>query len=107
MHNRHRAIRAFERRLIELGCPRRYAQRSVAEFAEHLEDLTQARIEEGLETTNARAHASEQLGDPAILAERLVASYRQSSWWGRHPVIGFCLLPPLALMILLPATVLL
>jgi hypothetical protein len=105
MHN-HRAIRAFERRLIELGCPARYAQRSVAEFAEHFEDLIQARIEDGLETGIARTRASEQLGAPAALAERLVNSFRQASWWGRHPVIGFCLLPPVALMVLLPATVL-
>jgi hypothetical protein len=91
---------------MELGCPARYAQRSVAELAEHLEDLTEARIEDGLEAPDARAQATEQLGDPAAIAERLVNSFRQASWWGRHPVIGFCLLPPLALMILLPATVL-
>lgn len=106
MHNSHRAIRAFERRLIELGCPTRYIQRSVAELSEHLEDLSQAKIEDGLENTTARARASEQIGDPARLAECLVASFRQASWWGRHPVIGFCLLPPLALMILLPAAAL-
>src|SRR6266850_1281893 len=101
-----REIRAFERRLFELGCPARYSQRSVAELAEHFEDLTRARIEDGLEPATARARAGEELGEPAILAERLVASFRQASWWGRHPVIAFCLLPPLALMIVLPATVL-
>jgi len=101
-----RAIRAFERRLFELGCPSSYAQRSVAELAEHVEDLTQARIEDGQETSSAQAMACEDLGQPTIIAERLVTSFRQASWWGRHPVIGFCLLPPLALMILLPATVL-
>jgi hypothetical protein len=101
-----RAIRAFERRLFELGCPARYSQRSVAEFAEHFEDLVDARIEEGLEPEIAAARASKELGEPTLLAERLVVSFRQASWWGHHPVIGFCLLPPLALMLLLPATVL-
>jgi hypothetical protein len=100
------AIQAFKRRLFELGCPARYAQRSVAEVSEHFEDLTQARIEDGLDPETASARAAEEMGQPAILAEQLVASFRQASWWGRHPVIGFCLLPPLALMILLPATVL-
>src|SRR5712675_2257586 len=99
-------IRAFERRLFELGCPARYSQRSVAELAEHFEDLLRARSEDGLEPEAARARAGEELGEPAILSERLVASFRQASWWGRHPIIGFCLLPPLALMIFLPASVL-
>jgi hypothetical protein len=89
-----------------LGCPARYSQRSVAELAEHFEDLTHAGIENGLDSGIARARATEELGDPMILAERLVASFRQASWWGRHPIIGFCLLPPLALMVVLPVTVL-
>src|SRR5690242_1095510 len=101
-----RAIRAFERRVLELGCPARYARRSIAEFSEHFEDLTRARVEGGLAPDAAGARAAEEMGQPAILAEQLVASFRQASWWGRHPVIGFCLLPPLALMLLLPATVL-
>jgi hypothetical protein len=101
-----RAIRAFERRLFELGCPANYSQRSIAELAEHFEDLTQARIDDGLDPDTASARAATEIGQPAILAEQLVASFRQASWWGRHPVIGFCLLPPLALMLFLPATVL-
>src|SRR5882724_7260650 len=101
-----RAIRAFERRLFELGCPARYSQRSIAELAEHFEDLTLARIEDGLEPATAGARATEELGEPTVIAERLVASFRQASWWGRHPIIGFCLLPPLLLMLFLPATVL-
>src|SRR5262245_13778136 len=100
-----RVIRAFERRLFELGCPARYSRRSVAESSEHFDDLIDARIEECLEPATARVRATEELGDPTILAERLVASFRQASWWGRHPIIGFCLLPPLALMLLLLATV--
>jgi hypothetical protein len=30
-----------------------------------------------------------------VLAENLVMGLRQSSWWGRHPLIGFVLLPVL------------
>jgi len=101
-----RAIRAFERRLFELGCPARYSERSIAELAEHFDDLTQARIDEGLEPATARARASEELGEPTIIADRLVASFRQARWLGRHPIIGFCLLPPLFLMLFLPATAL-
>jgi hypothetical protein len=99
-------IRAFERQLFELGCPDRYSQRSAAELAEHFDDLTQARIDDGLAPEIASAQAAKELGLPAVLAEQLVDTFRQASWWGRHPVIGFCLLPPLALMVFLPATVL-
>jgi hypothetical protein len=33
------------------------------------------------------------LGEPTGLAERLACAIRHSSWWGRHPVIGFFWLP--------------
>jgi hypothetical protein len=101
-----RALKAFERRLYELGCPAGYAQRSVAELGEHFEDSAQAYIADGLESSAVDARVSQRIGEPEILAEQLVASYRVASWWGRHPIIGFCLLPPVTLMILLPATVL-
>lgn len=40
------------------------------------------------------------------LAERLADALRQSSWWGRHPLIGFCLLPPLEIILLMALIVL-
>jgi hypothetical protein len=88
-------IAQFERRLVELGCPSRRMREKVGELAEHYEDLKQAAIEDGLPEKEAEARASAQLGDPMSLAENTVMLLRQSSWWGRHPFIGFCLLPPL------------
>ena len=91
------AVAKLERRLAELGCPARERRRQVREVAEHHEDLRVAALEEGLSEAAAEAHANQLLGEPVALAEQLAAVLRQSSWWGRHRVIGFCLLPPLGI----------
>src|SRR5580698_8230768 len=86
-------IGQFERRLVELGCPGTQARRKAQELADHHADLKQAALEDGLSETEAEARAVAQLGEPVGLAEKLAYILRQSSWWGRHPVLGFCLLP--------------
>jgi hypothetical protein len=86
-------IGEFERRLAELGCPEALARRKSRELAEHHADLREAALEEGFSEAAAEARADEQLGEGASLAEGLVQILRQSSWWGRHPIIGFCALP--------------
>lgn len=86
-------IAQFERRLVELGCPPRPLEERVRELAEHYEDLKQAALDEGLPEREAEGQAVARLGDPITLAENAVTLIRQSSWWGRHPIIGFCLLP--------------
>jgi hypothetical protein len=89
------AIEQFERRLIEMGCPARRLQEQVRELADHYEDLKLAALEDGLSEPEAEARATALLGNPVMLAENIVAGLRESSWWGRHPFIGFVLLPPL------------
>jgi hypothetical protein len=86
----------FERRLVELGCPASRLREKVRELAEHYQDLKEAALEQGLTEAEAQAWAEAQLGDAVLLAENAVAMLRQASWWGRHPIIGFCLLPLLA-----------
>src|ERR1700689_1383205 len=88
----------IERRLAELASPPGQLRRKIRELAEHHEDLKRDALEEGLSETAAEARADELLGEPVVLAEHLAAALRQSSWWGRHPFIGFCLLPPLAII---------
>jgi hypothetical protein len=86
-------IGQFERRLVELGCPAAKLREKVRELADHYEDLRLAALEEGVSEKDAKARADAQLGDTVQLAEKIVAVLRQSSWWGRHPIIGFCWLP--------------
>ena len=93
-------IEPLRRRLLELGCPMVQARRLVQEVADHHEDLKQAALSEGLSEANAEVRANTQLGDPVALAEHLMAMLLRSSWWGRHSLIGFCLLPLLAVPVL-------
>lgn len=90
-------IALFERRLVELGCPAAQLSSNVRELAEHHEDLKYAALDEGLSEAEAEARADELLGEPVNLAGQISAVLRQSSWWGRHPVIAFCLLPLLVM----------
>jgi hypothetical protein len=63
------------------------------EIADHREDLKQAALSDGLSETDAESRANALLGDPYILAKQQMIILRRSSWWGRHFLIGFCLLP--------------
>ncbi len=89
-------IERLRRRLVELSCPLARVPRLIREIADHRDDLKQAGIAEGLSETAAEIRADKQLGDPQVLAEHLMATQRQSSWWGRHFVVTFGLLPLLA-----------
>jgi len=88
-------IRTLKRRLMELGCPPKRIRRLVQEVAEHHHDLKQAALAEGLAEAGAEVRADIQLGDPLVLAEQAMVALRQSSWWGRHRLITFSLLPVL------------
>ena len=88
-------IRKFERRLVELGCPVATIRRAVQEMADHYEDMQQAALQEGLSAADVEVRAEKQLGEPLALAEHAASGSRQSSWWGRHRIVGFCILPPL------------
>jgi len=87
------AIEQFERRLIELGCPGRRLRTSVQELEDHYQDLQAAALAEGCPESEASARAAVQLGSPVVLAEQVVLGLQQASWWGRHPIIGFCICP--------------
>jgi hypothetical protein len=93
-------IELVERRLVQLGCPAAQLRSRVLELGEHHDDLKQAALEEGLSEPDAEARADELLGEPVTLAGQISAVLRQSSWFGRHPFITFCLLPSLALILM-------
>lgn len=93
-------IEQLRRRLVDLGCPITHVRRLVQEVADHREDLKQAALSEGLSESAAEIHADTLLGKPVELAERLTLALRQSSWWSRHFIIGFCLVPLLAFPLL-------
>jgi hypothetical protein len=93
-------IEPLRRRLVELGCPLAQMRRLVREVADHHDDLKQAAVSEGLSGADAEVRANAQLGDPLALAEQMMAALRRSSWWGRHFIVVFGLLPLLAVPVL-------
>jgi hypothetical protein len=88
-------IKQFERRLVQLGFPAPELERRVREMAEHYADLKQNALSEGLSESEADARAAGRLGPPEALAEQSAAAVRESHWSGRHPLLMFCVLPPL------------
>jgi hypothetical protein len=93
-------IEQLRQRLLELGCPRKQVRRLVQEVADHREDLKQAALQEGTSAADAEAGVDAKFGDPLYLAEHQMMMLRRSSWWGRHSLAGFCLLPLLAVPLL-------
>lgn len=93
-------IEQLRHQLLKLGCPMGQVRRLVQEITDHREDLVQAALSEGISKAGAESRANAQLGDPLYLAEHKMAMLRRSSWWGRHFLIGFCLLPLLAVPVL-------
>lgn len=94
-------IERFQRRLAQLGCPARHKRRFTRELSDHLDDLKTAGVADGLSEAEADVRAGGWLGEPVVLAEHLAAVLRNSSWWGRHPVIGFCWLPCVMLLVMI------
>ena len=92
-------IEEYRQHLRRLGCPARHLRRRVLELAEHYEDLRVAAMEVGLTELAAGDRAAKLLGEPRELAEDLVRAIRRSSWFGRHPVLTFCLLPLLTFLL--------
>jgi hypothetical protein len=94
-------IALFERRLAEFGFRDARLRSCARELCEHREDLKQAALEEGMSEADAEARAEKLLGEPYALAAQISAVLRQSSWYGRHPVITFCLLPLVGMLLMM------
>lgn len=100
-------IAQLRRHLAELAYPTTRLQRMVREMAEHHEDLRQAARAERLGEAEAEARANEQLGEPRLLAEKIAASLPAATWWGRHSLVSFGVLPFLTFPLLWAAFMLL
>lgn len=90
-------LQQFERRAVELGCPKRKLRPKIEELDLHYDFIKRVGLKEHLSEFDAEARASKELGEPAVLGEEAAISVRRASWWGRHPIIGFILLPILML----------
>ena len=80
-------------RLARHGLPADRIDRVAHELAEHWLDLRAAALDRTGSPAEADAGANERLGSPERLATEVIAGLRQSSWLGRHPFVGMCLVP--------------
>jgi hypothetical protein len=100
-------LEQFKRRGEERSCPARKLRKQAEELDLHHDFLQHTFRKEGFSEFDAQAKASKQLGNPIALADEAADAARQASWWGRHPMIGYILLPVVMLGPALVATVLL
>lgn len=89
------SIDGLRSRLLRSGLPAGYVVRAAQELEEHREDLFDELREEGVVGADAERTVSERMGSYDDLAKRLSRTMRRSNWWGRHPVVTFCVLPVL------------
>lgn len=75
---------ALRANLIARGLPARYVRRVVEELQDHQQDIVDER---------GMVSAESRIGDPTVLAERIVAEFRASRFVGRHPALAFVVTP--------------
>ncbi|MBB2969869.1 permease prefix domain 1-containing protein [Mesorhizobium sp. RMAD-H1] len=80
-------------RLLRAGIAPRYVHRYVTELKEHLEDLTDALMEEGASRSEAEARAYARLGDEDDLAQAMMGRNDLRSWSARAPWATLVLAP--------------
>jgi hypothetical protein len=89
----HDYLGQLRRGLLKEGCSIQRICRMMGEVSDHREDLMEAWRAKGVPAADAQARAELALGDPQELAVELAAAQRRSSWFGRHGLVAFGLLP--------------
>lgn len=79
--------------LVQRGMPPVYVERIVEELADHFNDLMEER--RSMEA-NDPGETAGSLGTPTQLAQVLAAEHRRRTFFGRHPLVAFTVLPVLA-----------
>lgn len=74
----------------------------MAELADHLEDLRLEALANGLSDGEADRQAVSRLGDPRLIAEKILEHTELKTWVYRYPRIARVYLP-VAYLLLLPA----
>lgn len=90
------SIEGLRRRLIVNGLPAAYVRGVTRELEEHREDVFAELRDEGVVGEEAEKRVAERMGRFDDLAVRLLKTMRRSNWWGRHPLLTFCILPLLS-----------
>ena len=88
-------LETVKRQLVENRLPTMYIERFMEELSDHFEDLME-------DTMKNEKDCVAQLGEPAQVADTAVVTYRQRTFFGRHPIVKFLVfgVSPLAAMLL-------
>ena len=94
---KHDLIESLSRGLVALGWTAKHVRRVAREVSDHWDDLEAEAREGGLDDAAAARFAFQQIGEPATLIRFHQSALRQAHWSGRHPILSFAVLPPVAL----------
>lgn len=92
----------LESRLLELGIARRHASRLCKELEDHLCDLREDYMQQGIGPDRAASLAADQLGSLDAIVDSVRTRPELRSWWFRYPAVGRVALP-VACALALPA----
>lgn len=94
-------LRKFEQQLLRAGITPAHAKRSALEIREHLEDLCDEAVCDGLTDSEAASLAKNQIGDLQLIADDIIGRAELKTWTYRYPKAATIVLP-VAYLALLP-----
>jgi hypothetical protein len=92
---------ALANRLLESGIAPRHAHRTVNELRDHYDDLVDAAVDDGANSTTARQRASIQLGSMEQFVASMASHRELKTWSFRYPRLAVVVYP-LACLAVLP-----
>lgn len=92
-------LRQVRWRLLRQGFRSHYIRKVVGELSDHWNDLKEEQLSQARTNEEAEAIATQRLGTAEELVENISTTMRRTSWWGRHPVLGFGLAPIVSLFL--------
>lgn len=97
-----RQVGSISSRLLDSGVSPKVVRRIVIELQDHYDDLIDEAVANGVPLSQAREAADARIGDPGVIAERILETPELRSWIYRYPRIARVYLP-IAYALLLPA----
>ena len=95
----HPSLTNMQAELVRRGLPADYVDRIVDELRDHQEDSAAEIARACGDSTQASELAESRLGNPRVLAGRIVSEYRARFFAGRHPMVTFLVAPLPALLL--------
>ena len=92
----------LRRTLLDSGVAPRHVRRLILELHDHCDDLRNEALADGCDPLAATARAMRRMGDPQLLARKIIGMAELRTWAFRYPRIARVYYP-IAYVLLLPA----